>query len=226
MRDSAPCLTSTHAAFAGLAAAGFDGARIDAVLRFYDERHRHYHDRAHLREMLDVAVTAAVTPTPAQVLAILMHDAIYVPGAPRGTNEAMSAQLLRVYATGLDRRLVEVAAGIVLDTAEHVPHHAEAPLVLDLDLLRLAVPLPDFDRHSRQVFAEQRGLMTVDDEKAAWRLFETRRAPFFRQLLARPAIYATAAIRDRYEAAARSNLGTALARSAPPAAVPARAAPA
>jgi len=210
---SAACpLDPSHPALAPLAAAGFTPERTGQILRFYDEPHRLYHDRSHLREMLDMAVACAVPLSAAQALAILLHDAIYVPGAPRGTNELMSAHLLRVYANGLAPALVALAAGIVLDTADHVARRPEAEHVLDLDLLRLAVASPHFERFSRQVFDEQRGLMAESDDGTAWHQFEQRRAPFFEKLLARPAIYVTAHIHRRCETSARANLARALGR--------------
>jgi predicted metal-dependent HD superfamily phosphohydrolase len=193
-------------------AAGLTGRQVDDVLCFYDEPHRHYHNRVHLREMFDVAQQLALDLTPVQSLAILFHDAVYVPGAPRGANEGLSAQLLRLYAANLDASLVDRAAGVVIDTADHVAHSDEAEAVLDLDLLRLAVPPPDFERYSREVFAEQRPLIPLADEGQAWRYFEERRAPFFERLLDRDAIYGLPVFYDRFEERARENLRRELAR--------------
>jgi len=209
--EPAPALTPDHAALAPLHAAGFGGAQIERVLAFYDEPHRRYHDRVHLREMFD---TASLMPEPlatAQALAILFHDAIYVPGAARGSNEMMSAQLLRVYAGFLPGPVVEAACAIVLDTAEHVARNAAAEVVLDLDLLRLAVDEASFEVYSRQVFDEQRPLIMIADDDAAWRFFSQRRRPFFERLLARHAIYGLPWFYDRFEAIARRNLEHALA---------------
>ncbi len=206
---------SLHAALQPAVDAGFDRIRIGQVLRFYDEPHRRYHDRAHLREMLDAARELAVDLTPAQALAVLFHDAIYVPGAARGTNEALSAQLLRLYATGVDAATVDRAGAIVLDTAEHVARRAESEAVLDLDLLRLAAAPPAFDTYSRQIFEEQRPLIGATDAAAAWRQFEARRQPFFRLLLARDAIFGLPLFYDRFETRARSNLRRALAGGGP-----------
>lgn len=201
---------SLHAALQPAVDAGIDRTRIGQVLRFYDEPHRRYHDRAHLREMLDAALALGLALTPAQALAVLFHDAIYVPGAAHGTNEAQSAQLLRLYAAGVDAAVLERAVHIVLDTAEHVARRAESEAVLDLDLLRLASAPADFDRYSRQIFEEQRPLLETADDADAWHRFEARREPFFRLLLARDAIYGLPAFHDRFEARARANLRRAL----------------
>ncbi len=209
----APILDHRHAGLAPSLAAGLGAAQIEQVLAFYDEPHRCYHNRVHLREMFDAALQMQLELTPAQSLAVLFHDAIYVPGAPRGSNEALSAQLLRLYGAHVDSAILERAAGIVVDTAEHVARSAEAEAVLDLDLLRLAVDGDDFERYSREVFNEQRALIRIADDEAAWQFFETRRLPFFERLLERNAIYGLPVFYDRFEDLARMNLQRALQRA-------------
>lgn len=199
-----------HPALAALLAAGFPPARIDQALAFYDEPHRAYHNREHLREMFDAAVEMKQPLSAAQSLALIFHDAVYVPGAPRGSNELLSAQLMRVYSAGLEPAVVDCAYGIVLDTAEHIARSAAAEWVLDLDLMRLAARPEDFDRYSRQVFAEQRPLIAIADDAEALAFFSARRIPFFQQLLGRAWIYCTPAARARFEAAARENLRRAI----------------
>lgn len=206
MYSPRPVLDHRHPALAPLLEAGFAPGRLEQVLVFYDEPHRAYHDRQHLVEMFDASLTLGQRLTAVQVLALLFHDAIYVPGAARGSNEMMSAQLLRVYTAGLDRALIDTACALVIDTAEHVARRPEAEMVLDLDLMRLAAPAPDFDRFSRQVFAEQRSLIAIADDAAALAFFSARRIPFFQQLLDRAWIYCTPAARERFEAPARANL--------------------
>jgi len=199
-------LDHRHPALAPLLALGYPRARIDQALAFYDEPHRHYHNRAHLREMLDGALAMGCPLQPEQSLAVVFHDAIYVPGAARGSNEAMSAQLLRVYGAGLPAPVLELAIRIVIDTADHLPRSEAARLVLDLDLLRLAAGDEQFERHSREVFAEQRPLWPVADDAQAWSRFQRRRVAFFGRLLERPEIFCLPAFRLRYEQRARRNL--------------------
>jgi predicted metal-dependent HD superfamily phosphohydrolase len=215
MRSPNPDLDHRHPALAPLLGAGFASARLEQVLAFYDEPHRAYHDRHHLLEMFDASITLGERLTATQALALLFHDAIYVPGAARGTNEMMSAQLLRVYTAGLERTMVDTACSMVIDTAEHVARSAEAELVLDLDLMRLAAPPSDFDRYSRQVFAEQRSLIAIADDADALTFFSARRVPFFQQLLDRPWVYCTPAGRKHFEAQARVNLRRAISLAQP-----------
>jgi len=203
---------ATHPALAAAIAAGLSPCRIREVAACYDEPHRRYHARAHIREMLDHAVGHALPLSAAQALAVLFHDAVYVPGAPRGSNELMSAQLMRVYCSAMDAPLLDLAYRIIIDTADHVASRAESELVLDLDLMRLGARPEDFVRYSNEVFDEQRPLITLADDRAAREFFESRRAPFFDRLLARPRIFCLDAFRARFEAAARSNMGRVVAR--------------
>ena len=216
MHPPRPVLDPRHPALAPLLQAGFASGRLEQVLAFYDEPHRAYHDRQHLLEMFDASLALGEPLSAVQILALLFHDAIYVPGAARGSNEMMSAQLLRVYTAGLDRALVDTACAVVIDTAEHVARSLEAELVLDLDLMRLAAPPLDFDRFSRLVFAEQRSLVAITDDAAALAFFSARRIPFFQQLLDRSWIYCTPAGRKHFEAPARANLRRAVGAAAQP----------
>ncbi len=201
-----PVLDHRHPALQPLIQSGFAGERLDQILAFYDEPHRRYHDRVHVREMLDTAARMDCALSPAQALAVVFHDAIYVPGAARGVNEAMSAQLLRVYAGGVEADTLELAYRIVIDTADHLPRSPESRLVLDLDLMRLSVSASEFERYSRAVFAEQRPLITIADDELAWAFFQRRRISFFERLLERPEIFCLPPFRLRYEEVTRANL--------------------
>lgn len=203
---------ASHPALAPALAAGLRSTQVEQAAAFYDEPHRHYHGRAHIVEMLDFALNSGFALTAAQALAVLFHDAVYVPGAARGSNETMSAQMMRVYQGRVSDEVIEVAYGIVIDTADHIARRPESQLVLDLDLIRLGALPAQFARWSSEVFEEQRPLIAIDDEHAAREFFETRRAPFFERLLARDAIYCLAEFRSRYEMQARRNMRAAIAR--------------
>lgn len=199
-------LNCAHPCLQPLVDAGMREETLAQVLAFYDEPHRRNHSRVHLREMFDCALQHGLVLTAAQRLAVLFHDAIYVPGAPRGSNEAMSAQLLRVYCHELPAEVVEDACAIILDTTDHLARSPGAEPVLDLDLMRLAAEPAAFERFSREVFAEQRPLIMIADEQAAWHFFRSRRIAFFERLLQRAAIFHLPQFRQRHEAAIRANL--------------------
>ena len=208
--DSSRVLDHTHPALLPLIESGFPAERIEQVLAFYDQPYRRYHDRTHLREMLDTALQMGCALQPAQSLALIFHDAVYVPGAARGVNEALSAQLLRVYGAGVPAATLDLAYRIIIDTADHLPRTEASDLVLDLDLMRLAVGSPDFERYSREVFAEQRPLVLIDDDDLAWAYFQRRRIAFFERLLERPQIFRLSAFHERFEQITRDNLRRAI----------------
>lgn len=212
MNHSSLAPDGLHPGWRSLVAAGFPAPRIDTVLAYYREPHRRYHDQRHIRQMLDDAARFDIALSPAQALAVLFHDSVYVPGATHGANEALSAQLLRVFADDLDARLVQEAAAIVIDTARHQPSFLAATTVLDLDLLRLAAPAAEFDRNSLELFVELHPLSTADDPERR-RAFALRQIRFFENLLARPRIYHTPAVFARCETVARANLRAAIGQS-------------
>ncbi len=176
------------------------------VLALYDAPYRHYHDRRHVLDMFAQACARGVALHPAQALAVLFHDAVYVPGCEH--NEAASAALIDTMTPGVDAATASLAARIVLDTRSHAPSVADAQAVLDLDLYRLAAPEAEFDAWSDAVFAENRALLaarsglTGDALKAE---FLCRRAAFLQALAQRPRLFLTEAFAD-CEAPARRNI--------------------
>jgi predicted metal-dependent HD superfamily phosphohydrolase len=59
---------------------------LDAALAHHRQPHRAYHDQRHVLELLALAERHAPDLGAAERLAILFHDAVYVPGAPKGQN--------------------------------------------------------------------------------------------------------------------------------------------
>ncbi|SOZ37242.1 conserved protein of unknown function [Cupriavidus neocaledonicus] len=181
------------------------------VLALHDTPYRRYHDRRHILEMFEAAHARGVALDRAQALAVLCHDAVYVPGCEH--NEAASAAMIESVAPGEARAVLERAARIVLDTRDHRPSSADAQIVLDLDLFRLAAPPDVFDRHSQDVFAENRALLAARTGKQGDALlaeFMRRRAAFLSHLAQRLQLFLTAAFAD-CEALARANIARAVA---------------
>ncbi|CAG9165080.1 hypothetical protein LMG23992_00227 [Cupriavidus laharis] len=176
------------------------------VLALYDAPYRRYHDRRHVLEMFEQARIRGVALNSAQALAVLFHDAVYVPGCEH--NEAASAALIPTMTPGVDADVVQLAAQIVLDTHMHEATVAEAGTVLDLDLYRLAVPADEFDAFSLAVFEENRALLAARtglSGEALTQVFRQRRAAFLSTLAQRPQLFVTDAFAD-CEALARANI--------------------
>ncbi|WP_439684705.1 DUF1653 domain-containing protein [Cupriavidus oxalaticus] len=176
------------------------------VLALHDTPYRHYHGRRHVLEMFEVAHARGIALDPAQALAVLCHDAVYVPGCEH--NESASAALVETIAPEVDRTVLGHAAQIVRDTRTHTPTIDGADTVLDLDLFRLAASPDVFDAHSADVFAENRAMLAARTGlrgEALLAEFGRRRAAFLGELAQRPRLFLTPAFAD-CEAPARANI--------------------
>lgn len=189
---------------------GPDDAALADLSARYREPHRRYHGLRHLEACLEVfeEVRALATPPVVAaevVMALFFHDAIYVPFAR--DNEAESAALARkaLASAGLDQE-----ASARIEEAILATRHAEetlsatSALVVDVDLSILAAAPPVFDAYEDGVRAEY---AAIDDAR-----FAEGRAAFVRSMLARASLYATPALRERWEDDARANLRRSLTR--------------
>ncbi|HEY0857616.1 MAG TPA: hypothetical protein VGE16_11180 [Albitalea sp.] len=183
---------------------GIDAALFDAVRRAYDSPGRHYHAWPHIEACLAEFRRTRFDHPRTALLALLFHDAVYVPG--RSDNEARSAELAdRLIAEHSDlpadvrRRVSEL---IVLTAS----HHAGAGLdddarkFIDIDLAVLGAPWPAYRAYADGVKREYCPAVVTEPQFSAGRL------AFLDALLRQPQIYLTAEMRERREAAARRNI--------------------
>ena len=189
----APLLERVLAAWSTPGRAYHDLGHLEDVLRHFDDAHRH---------------TGFVRPREAW-LALLFHDAVYVPGAQ--DNEARSAELARGELAGLplDRERV---AQLVLLTARHgrlagEALDADAALFLDCDLAILGAAPGAFDAYDAGIAAEHRHVPKA--------LYAAGRRAFLEGLLGQVRLFASDWGRARFEGAARANLARALRALAP-----------
>jgi predicted metal-dependent HD superfamily phosphohydrolase len=181
-------------------------ARLHAVLARYDEPQRFYHDRDHVLLLFQMATDLELQLSLEQALALLYHDAVYVPGACSGENERLSALLLRADAARFGSELldlvnIDIAAQIIEDTARHEPTIGASELVLDLDLLPLAAPSPWFRAYNELTWLEYRHLFQQYPQPRA--VFDAKRAAFLRVLAARGPLFR---VLTEHEAHARENI--------------------
>lgn len=177
---------------------------------------RAYHGFAHVQDVLRRYGEVAAGPgwrRPREVLlAVLYHDAVYVPGAR--DNEARSAQLAREHierwlpAAGIDADRVGALIGMTarhgsLEPADFDEQDAgdaeDARLFLDCDMAILGAEAAAFDAYDRGIAAEYRG--HVPD----W-LFRINRRRFLKALLGRQRIFLSDFFHARLDARARANL--------------------
>lgn len=167
----------------------------------YGEPSRGYHTLEHVRECLELwdSVRAQAQDPLAVEAALFFHDAVY--DARAKDSEERSAALAReaLGRAGVAQARLDRIEELILAT-----RHAAAPkagdeaLVVDLDLAILGAERERFDRYEAGVRKEYAHL---SDET-----FHRGRAQFLERLLARERLFATEALRERFEAKARANL--------------------
>jgi predicted metal-dependent HD superfamily phosphohydrolase len=184
------------------------GTLLETARLHYRQPHRSYHNQEHLDELIELARAHTPDLDDAEQLALLFHDAVFVPGAPRGDNELLSALLMRASLApldlGLDPMDLDRAQRIIEATTHALPPPLEAARVCDLDLWRLAAPWDDFQRHGLGIRHEYLHLHA--NEVAFW----AARKSFYKSMLAREALFATEHFRAHFEKQARANIKRAL----------------
>jgi predicted metal-dependent HD superfamily phosphohydrolase len=201
-----------HLAEAWLRTAAAVGARGDVagaganLLGRWAEKHRHYHDLAHLGDVLGRVDELAPATRDVDLvrLGAWFHDAVYDPTAT--DNEARSAVLAKVVLGGLRLRADHVAevVRLVALTSSHLAENGDAngAVLCDADLAVLAGEPAAYRRYADAVREEYGHL---DDAT-----FRQGRADVLRGLLDRDALFRTDSGRT-WEPAARANVAAELA---------------
>jgi predicted metal-dependent HD superfamily phosphohydrolase len=187
-----------------VAAAPFATELLPDLEQRYGEPHRAYHGVDHIAALAELFEEVRRGPgwhRPVEVaLAILYHDAIYVPG--RGDNEARSARLareaLREHWLDIDR-----VEQLVLATATHCRdvdalRDEDLAMFLDADMSILGAPAAIYDAYVAGVRFEY---ASVSPE-----LFAAGRRAFLESLLARPTIFHSRFFIARCETQAHANM--------------------
>lgn len=172
-----------------------------AILRGYDEAHRAYHTRRHLDECLSLLQEVRdLCQHPDEVaLALWFHDAVYDPH--QGDNEARSAAWLFGIAeeAGVDPVSIARMQALVMATCHAAsPEGRDAQVLVDIDLAILGAQAERFDEYERQIRLEYQW---VDET-----VYRKVRGKLLGEFLARAFLYSTPQFKQRFEAAARSNL--------------------
>jgi predicted metal-dependent HD superfamily phosphohydrolase len=188
----------------GLTRAGREEVLDDLLARLC-EPHRHYHGVAHIAACVRLAEAhrGHAAHFAEVIVALLFHDAIYVPSMP--DNEARSAALAREGLTRLGARagVIERVERLVLATRGHeAAGDPDAELVLACDLSVLGADDADRAAFERGVRAEYAFV-----EEATYR---AGRARVLEAFLAKDRIYAVPAIAAQREARARAHLAATL----------------
>lgn len=179
------------------------GRSIFSALREnYQEETRHYHNLAHVQQVLETVgrLASYAEDLAAVKLAAWFHDAIYEPGA--GDNEARSARYLQatLEPLSISAAVVEEAARLVLLTEEHEAGDSDGNgrVLLDADLAILGAEQAAYERYAQAI---QREFAHVPEEA-----YRRGRAAVLRRLLQRNPLYYTRPMQEEREARARRNM--------------------
>ena len=168
----------------------------------YAEPHRAYHNTFHVlcvaRDSSELADVFAFSVEERAILALAAcaHDVIY-DGKP-GEDERASARWARERLTGLEEQHIARVESLVLATITHSSDDPLAGVLLDADLAILGSDPEHYERYRQAV---RREYARYDD--SAWR---AGRAAVLKSLLEREDLYVTEPARQRWDAAARTNL--------------------
>lgn len=201
---------SWRRAWAAIGAQGEGSEVFEGLVAAWSGPRRRYHSLQHLEECLALYEEHAGLAThPGEVeLALWFHDAVYELRAK--DNELRSAELAEsaLAAAQVEAQAVQRVRRLVLATRhEALPETDDEALLVDIDLSILGAPGERFDEYEVQVRQEYSWVPRA--------LFRMKRREILAGFLARPAIYATAAIRAAREQQARANLARSLAKLRP-----------
>jgi predicted metal-dependent HD superfamily phosphohydrolase len=202
-RFAVPALPDGHALRAAATAAGLPAPMVEGLAR-YREAGRYDHALWHPQDRFARADEDGFALPRAQTLALPFHDAVRVPGAPAGTNEALSAMLLRQAAHELPwiaADEIALACTIVHDTATHRASVPQADAVVVLEIAALADEPSRFEAWTEMVWLEYRYLFAGDPESKT--AFLRRRVRVLGTLLE---AVADRAMRPGFQARAAANL--------------------
>jgi len=158
-----------------------ESALMGVVRKLYSQPYRTYHNSDHLNDMLFAfhryfrKENSTVKLSDELFLAILFHDAIYIPG--NELNEQLSADVLPfVYQTALRRNIqtesmIRVKQLILATRIEcHLTHDVEldyeTKILLDLDLCAFSFNYNRFINKQEKIIQEYLGLIDNPDKES------------------------------------------------------------
>ena len=177
-----------------------------------------YHNWQHITAVSNARQKLFEKPASAELeTAILFHDAIYVPGAPVGYNETLSAYKLENVIIALDLHLdldLPRAKNLIIGTAtdnytndSFVPNNQELAELMDCDISSFGdLDYSKFETLQDYIIEEFVGsLKQYKEDKIAF--FRKRRANFLAGVASKRHIYQTDECRVKLEKTAFYNLG-------------------
>jgi len=176
----------------------------DELARAYTGPDRHYHDINHISDGLGDLDRAVFLAEDADALEMAWwsHDFIYDPRSPY--NEEESALRFTKFLLELGVRTafrVKVVRRVMATKHDYIPESTDDQLMVDIDLVPLALPQEAFSKNTLKKREEYREAVPNDDD------FKRGTIDFFTKFLdKRISIYLTEYFRSRYEAQAKENI--------------------
>jgi len=165
------------------------GEITNCLEALYSGKNRHYHTWYHILFMFDKAIEYFPGPnpgdaidsktflTPSELLAILFHDAIYVPD--QKDNEGRSIDLMVSLMAGFGVPLTEFcwASRCIKETANFnsIVRDESTHAVLDLDLCALANPYNDFIIQNRLISKEFPNIPEIKRKKFLYQFLSKKK---------------------------------------------------
>lgn len=178
-----------------------DTPLMEQLIAAYGEPHRKYHGVQHLTECIAAFEQYShLAEQPHEVgIALWFHDAVYDLRAADNEAESAAWAELALAAAAVSQDAIVRIKGLIMATChDAVPEDRDQQLMVDIDLAILGASESRFAEYEAQV-----------REEYAWvpePRYRQVRAGLLAQFLARPSIYNTLELRERFEAQARKNL--------------------
>lgn len=167
----------------------------------YGERHRAYHNTAHI---LDCLNQLDLSPVPASdrkevELAIWFHDVIYDPYGKENEHKSAREAELFIFDNVADDELGKRISTLIMATLHQAPpiNSAES-WIMDIDISILGRDEASYQHYAEQVKQEYRFVPGF--------LYRKKRVEILRAFLQRPTLYFTPHYQSSHEAQARKNI--------------------
>ncbi|MBL8760261.1 MAG: N-methyl-D-aspartate receptor NMDAR2C subunit [Phycisphaerae bacterium] len=168
----------------------------------YNHPAREYHSLTHIAECLDLfdLVRPGAHNADCVEVALWLHDCIYDAAATDNEERSADVAMVMLREIGAPLESQTSVRKLVLATRHREPPASmDESLIVDIDLSILGSAPERYDAYRSQIRSEYQ---FVDDGA-----FRVGRSNFLKNMLARPRVFTTDVVRDRFEAAARANMG-------------------
>lgn len=181
---------------------GLASQTIEKIIKRYSAPGRHYHNMAHLSDLICLQQQYApfIVDNDSLLYAIYFHDIVY--GVTRSDNEEKSAHEAVAFLNRIgypDDKQHKVFSFITA-TQKHINPLADPDLdyLLDFDLHILGSTSAQYEAYTKQIRKEYNLYPSF--------MYKKGRKKVLQHLLSQPGIYKTAAFREKYEKKARENM--------------------